>query len=167
MQPRLVLFDTDSSLSSDAHLQKLEHVLGTLVRDCWKETGGLGGATGYENDTLKTDEALDGLNDVFNNLVLVQPGGWFSWGRLRISLTGSATTVTGLSFERKPRLVAPDDLIDWVLEPPEEKIGGTRGYVERTLRRILNVSDSPGLLALVAAQAALTMYAVYKLSWAS
>ncbi|KAI0089938.1 hypothetical protein BDY19DRAFT_93568 [Irpex rosettiformis] len=170
MQPKLILFDTDSTISSRVELEKLEYILRTLVRDCWTpEIGGTvgGGRSLDENeDTAADSEALAlQTNNVFSSFVLVQPGGWFSWGRLRLRWWHSMVA-TGPSFERTPCLVAPDDLIDLVLEPPAGDIADT---TQGSLGRYRRESSSTGgleLLRLIAIQVTvLSIYTTYILVW--
>ncbi|KAI0089940.1 hypothetical protein BDY19DRAFT_992886 [Irpex rosettiformis] len=133
MQPCLILFDTNSTIATRRDLRRLEVVLSTLVQD-WDDT-----------------------SDVFRNFALIQPGGWFSWNRLRVYLWQTSETA-GSCFGTTPHFVRSDKLIDFVLEPPEVQQGVVwSGSVGALVRSVVRVDDLT-LFTVVAAQAALTFY---------
>ena len=159
MQPRIVLVDSNSDLSAHHDRQKLELILNALVQDVWtNDTGDL---------VREKASRIRGGDDLFFNFVLVQSGGWFSWNRLRVYFwdTQNITTARSGLFQRTPYLVSRDALLDFVLEPPEREAGKGWKYVANLMKGAFRV-DVPGLLAFVVAQAALTVYATYKLAWA-
>ncbi len=126
------------------------------------------------NDDRRNGDGMQALevdaprktDDVFGNFVLAQPGGWFSWSRLRVRLWQTAGAPSVPSFERTSHLVAPDDLVGFVLEPPRlRKSSGWRNLASATMG-VMGIDD-PALFTFVFAQAALTVYAAYKFSWAN
>ena len=157
MQPRLILFDKDSNFSTLRSLRNLEDVLNSLVPHYWMDDD-LPTASGEQQPTST-------LDDVFRNFVLVQPGGLFSWNRLRVRFwQPSDTSLMTWGFEEAPNLVAPDTIIEFVSEPPRRECGSVLGRLGSFARRALHVDD-PALLTFVTAQAALTLYIVSTFAW--
>ncbi|KAI0089934.1 kinase-like domain-containing protein [Irpex rosettiformis] len=154
VQPCLVLFDTNSSIASQRDLRKLEVVLDTLVRNCWNDND--------SQKAMESDRPTSNTGYIFQNFAFVQPGGWFSWNRLRVQLWQTSLEVTPC-FGKTPHLVATDNLLDFVLEPPETRcsIWGAFGNV---VRSVVGIDDFT-LFTFVSAQAALTSYFIYKLAW--
>ncbi|KAI0809157.1 hypothetical protein BC629DRAFT_1094609 [Irpex lacteus] len=145
MQPSIVLIDNHSNLSTRHDRRRLENILKALVEDIWRPT----------------EDALSNSNELFSNFVLVQPGGWFSWNRIRVYYWKTLDT-TRPSFQQTPHLVAPDDVLEFVLNPPKRGNGKESGLLNR-FRGCFGIDD-PTLLAFVATQAALTACAAYKLA---
>ncbi len=146
MQPRIILVDNDCSLSTRHDRRNLQNVLKELVKDIWTPLMG----------------SSPGSNEPSGNFVLVQPGGWFSWNRLRAYFWQNSGT-----FQKTPHLVSPDDLLGFVVEPAEREDSNCKGggFLD-SLTGYFGIDD-PTLLAFVAAQAALTVCATYKLAWVS
>ncbi|KAI0809161.1 hypothetical protein BC629DRAFT_1094778 [Irpex lacteus] len=144
MQPRIVLLNYDSSLSTRYDRRKLENVLKALVKDIWTHV----------------EDASSGSNELYENFVLIQPGGWFSWNKLRAYFWQNSGT-----FQKTPHLVEPDDLLEFVVEPAERRDSKGWGLLDNLTDRFS--IDDPTLLAFVTAQAALTVCATYKLAWVS
>lgn len=174
MQPRLILFDVDSGAFGPSEVSRLETVLRILTQECWKD-----GASNMNKHVSNSDDHRNGdgvealevdaprnTNDVFGNFVLAQPGGWFSWSRLRVRLWQTVGAPSVQSFERTSHLVAPDDLVGFVLEPPRRRRSSSWRSLASATTRVMGIDD-PALFTFVFAQAALTVYAAYKLAWAN
>lgn len=169
MQPRLILFDVDSSVSGPSEVSRLGTALRTLTQECWKN--GARDMSKHISNSNDGDELADPeaearkTVDVFGSFVLVQPGGWFSWSRLRVRLWQTAGASSVPSFERTSRLVAPDDLAGFVLEPRRRRTSGIWQNLACATTSVMGIDD-PALFTFVFAQAALTVYAAYRLAWA-
>ncbi|KAI0089937.1 hypothetical protein BDY19DRAFT_93637 [Irpex rosettiformis] len=146
MQPCLILFDVNFNMKTRRDLHNLETILSTLVQDCWNR------------DQLTSNDT----QNIFQNFTLVQPGGWFSWNRLRVYLWQTPEGAAPY-FGKTPHLVPPENLLNFVLEPPEmgTSVWGNMGNI---VGRVVGIDDLT-LLTFVSGQTALTSYFIYRLAW--
>lgn len=115
MQPPIVLVDSNCSLSTPLARERLEQVLKKLVQDVWIADIGM---PKVSEDTIG---ATSDTPAIFSNFVLVHPDrdGGSSWNRLRVCFWQSSEPAER-AFSHKSYLVAPNDLVDFVLDPPSE-----------------------------------------------